>query len=106
MENNDFRAKQFLPFDALKGFYDAIGYENIIKKDKKILSEDMLTNLDKKLNSLKKGDNVLIKYYYNFDYIETSGIIKKIDKVYKKIYILNSAIDISDVIDIKIYKKY
>ena len=33
MENNDFRAKQFLPFDALKGFYDAIKEENIERKD-------------------------------------------------------------------------
>ena len=103
MENRDFRAKQFLPFDALKGFYDAIGYENIIKRDKKTLSEDMLMNLDKKINNLKKGDDVLIKYYSNFDYIETSGIIKKIDKVYKRIYLLNSVIDIEDVIDIKTY---
>lgn len=101
MENNDFRAKQFLPFDALKGFYEAIGYENIERNDKKVLSEDMFVELDKKINSIKKGDNVLIRHYCNFDYIETTGIVKNIDKVYKKIYLLNSVIDIEDIIDIK-----
>lgn len=102
MGNNDFRAKQFLPFDALKGFYDAIGCENIVKLEKKSLSEDILKELDNKLNKLNIGDSALIKYYSNFDYIETSGVIKKIDKVYKKIYIFNSIIDIENVVDIKI----
>ena len=101
MENNDFRAKQFLPFDALKGFYDAIKEESVERKDKKTLSEDMFLKLNKKLNSIKKGDQVLIKYYLDLDYIETSGTIKKIDKIYKKIYLLNSVIDIEDIIDIE-----
>ena len=102
MDNKDFRTKQFMPFDALSGFYDLIDNENIDIKQKLILSEDMLEILNKKFQELKKGDNVLIKYYYDIDYIETTGIIEKIDTIYKNIYILNSVINIDDVIDIKI----
>ena len=102
MENNDFRAKQFLPFDALKGFYDAISAETIEMQDKKLLSDDIFINLNEKIKRIEKGDNVLIKYYYNFDYIEIFGEIKKIDKIYKKIYVLNSVIDIADIIDINV----
>lgn len=104
MENKDFRAKQFLPFDALKGFYEAIGYENIIRKNKKVLSEDIFNNLNKKISSIHKGDNITIKYYFNFDYVETTGIVKKIDNINKKIYILNSVIDFDDIIDLNLYK--
>ena len=104
MNSNDFRAKQFLPFDALKGFYEAINYENIVKKNKKILSEDIYNNLNKKINNIHKGDTITIKYYFNFDYVKTTGIVKKIDKVYNKIYILNSIVDLENVIDIKLYK--
>ncbi len=101
MQNNDFRAKQFLPFDALKGFYDAIEYENITRIDKKILSDDIYNNLNNKINSIHKGDFVTIKYYFDFDYVETSGVIKKIDSIYRKIYILHSVIDIDNIIDIE-----
>ena len=61
MDNKDFRTKQFMPFDALSGFYDLIDNENIDIKQKLILSEDMLEILNKKFQELKKGDNVLIK---------------------------------------------
>ena len=71
-----------------------------IKEDKKILSEDLNDNLNNKFNYLKIGDNVLIKYYYNIEYIETSGIIKKIDYNNKYIYLMNSIINIEDIIDI------
>lgn len=101
MDNKDFRAKQFMPFDALSGFYDLIDNENIEIKQKLILSDDSLERLNKKFQELKKGDNVLVKYYYDIDYIETTGIIKKIDTIYKNIYILNSVINIDDIIDIK-----
>ncbi len=102
MENNDFRAKQFLPFDALKGFYDAIGQKNILKQDKKVLSEDTFKELNNKINKIKKGDTVQIKYYLGFDYVKIAGVIERIDKVYKKIYISNSIIDVDDIIDIEL----
>lgn len=102
MDTNDFRAKQFLPFDALKGFYEEVEKENKIKTEKKELSHDIFENLNHKILKIKKSDKVTIKYYDNFDYIETTGIIKKIDKVYKRIFISNSIIDIDDIIEIKI----
>ena len=100
MEDKDFRAKQFMPFDALKGFYDLIDDENIIIKDRKELSVDMETELNDKFKKLKKGDNVLIKHYHNIDYIETTGVIKKIDTIYKIVYLLNCKISLDDIIDI------
>ena len=101
MQNNDFRAKQFMPFDALKGFKEALKLIEKQKQDKKILSEDNTSSLNNKLKKLKKNDNVTIKYYSGMEYIETSGKIKKIDTINKSIYILNSKIDIEDIIDIE-----
>ena len=46
MQDNDFRAKQFMPFDSLKGFYDMIRYEEITKKNKKELSDDSYNYLN------------------------------------------------------------
>ena len=101
MEDKDFRAKQFMPFDALKGFYDLIDEENIIVNSKKDLSEDMNIQLNSKLKDISKNDEVIIKHYHNIDYVETVGKINKIDYLYKKIYIMNSVIDFEDILNIK-----
>jgi len=102
MQNNDFRAKQFMPFDSLKGFYDLIRNEEKENKNKKSLSDDSYNFLDKIIKNIKKDDTVSIEYYYNQDYIETTGKVKKIDVINKCIYILNSKINFDDIINIKI----
>ena len=101
MDDKDFRAKQFIPFDALKGFYELIDNEKKITNIKKELSDDMESALNDKLCSISKGDKVIIKYYYNVDYIETSGIIKKIDYTYRKLYIMNTIINFDDILNIE-----
>ena len=103
MQNNDFRAKQFMPFDSLKGFYDMLKCQEKNEVEKNILSEDYCNYLDNKLKNINKGDNVCIKYYYDMDYIETYGIIRKIDKINKSIYILNSNIKFDDILEITKY---
>lgn len=94
------RAKLFNSFDALKGFKEALKLQEKIIEEKKNLSSDLKDELNNKLNKLNKGDRVLIKYYYDLEYIESIGVIKKIDIIYKKIYLLNTVIDIDDIFDI------
>lgn len=102
MLNNDIdRAKQFLPFDALKGFREALECIEEDKKGKKILLEDSEDIINDVIIDLKKGDRVIVKYYYGFDYIETIGFIKKVDTVYKCLFLLDSKIDFDDIIGIE-----
>ena len=79
---NDFRAKQFLPFNSLTGFYEIILKYDVEKKDKIKLSDDSCDILNRKLKLIKKGDRVLVKYYYNLDYVESILIVKKIDMIF------------------------
>lgn len=101
MQSNLNRAKQFLPFDSLKGFYELIEKEEKQKDNKKELSEDSLNDINKTILSINKNDSVLIKYYHNLNYIETIGKVKNIDKINRIIYLDNSRIAFDDVIDIK-----
>ena len=70
-------------------------------EDKKEFCDDYFDNLNIKINSLKIGEKVLIKHYYELEYVETISVIKRIDKVYKKIYLVNSIIEFDDIIEIK-----
>ena len=54
------------------------------------------------LNKINKNSLIRIKYYDGDSYIESSGKIKKIDNYRKKIYFLNTIIDIDNIVDIEV----
>ena len=97
------RAKQFLPFDALKGLQEALREKEIEYEERKELSEETLNELDKIFNRIEIGSNVIIKFYKNRIYKEISGIVSNIDYNKKKIQInKNMNINICDIINIVI----
>lgn len=54
------RAKQFVPYDALKGFSEAISEAERIPEIRRFLEEDALEELRIKLSNLRKGDLVTV----------------------------------------------
>lgn len=97
------RAKQFLPFDALKGLQEALREKEIEHEEKIELSEEILAELNNNFNKIEMGSKVRIKFYKNMKYIEISGIITNIDYIKKKIQIdQNQNINISDIVYISV----
>lgn len=97
------RAKQFLPFDALKGLQEALREKEIEYEEKIELSEESLTELENEFNKLEKGSYVKIRYYKNRQYIEINGIVTNIDYTRKKIQIdKNENINMCDIVNISI----
>ena len=96
------RAKEFMPFYALKGFKDVLKKVEKIKGDKKELSEDIFSELNDKLKFLKNGDYVILEHFNDIDYIKTKGIVKKVDYTNKVIYVDNSMVCLDDIIYIDI----
>lgn len=98
------RARQFLPFDALKGLKEALREKEIEFEEKRELSEESLTELDNIFNRIEIGDNITIKYYKNRRYIETIGVVTKIDFIKKKIQIdKDNNINMVDVVSLSRY---
>lgn len=97
------RAKQFLPFDALKGLQEALKEKEIEYEERKELSEDSLYELDKIFNKIEIGNTIIIKFYKNRVYKELNGTVTNIDYNKKKIQINKTQnINISDIIKILI----
>ena len=98
------RAKIFAPFDALKGFREMLVEEEMIKESKKELSEDLIIHLSNVINSLEVGMLIEVKHYVLKDecYKKTIGVFTKLDRVYKRISIVKTKINIEDIIDIKV----
>lgn len=101
MQAKTARAKQFLPFDALKGLQEALREKEIEYEERKELSEETLNDLDTILNRIEIGNIISIKYYKNRRYSEMNGTVTKIDFIKKKIQIENNInISIAEIVEI------
>ena len=58
------RARQFLPFDALKGLQEALREKEIELDERKELSEESIEELSNNLQLIERGDNVRLTYYH------------------------------------------
>ena len=105
MADSALRAKQFLPYDALKGFSEALRKkEEEIEIEEKIdLSEESKEEISEKLFLIDKNDFIKVKYYnYNFKrYMYIEGIVKEVSKLKKRIVFMDdNKVDFEDILDI------
>ena len=94
------RAKQFLPFNSLRGYYDLIHEKEKIVTPKRELSEYDLEILSNKIQDIKKNMMVKITYYDVDSYKTVEGLVSKIDLNYKFITIVKTKISFNDISDI------
>jgi len=101
------RAKIFMPFDALRGFREALKKQEEIKVEKKEVSLDKALEIDAVLKSLKKGMLISVVYYNekNSTYSLVTGVLTNISEIYKTITIVKQKINISDIYQIEIIEE-
>lgn len=96
------RAKQFMPFAALKGYEEALRAKERIVVDKKELSEERKEELDEVIHKIKKQDMVTAVYYEREEYLKLTGMVSKIDFDSRFIQIVNKKISFEDLFSIGI----
>lgn len=94
------RAKQFMPFAALKGFSEALAERERFVMPKAELSEDMEAEIDQKLQKIVRGDLVTIIFFNKDEYLSIKGTITKIDKNSKILQIADKKIRFEDILDV------
>ena len=97
------RAKQFAPFDALKGLREALKlkeYENE-RKEKGDLSEEKILELSNTLSNIDKEKIYQILYFYDGYNQKISGKIK-LDLEYNQIIVNNQKLNLDAILDIKL----
>ncbi len=92
------RARQFMPFSALKGFYTLVREKELIKEDRKEIIDG--EELSKKLNLLKKGMLIRVKYYNKDHYENIEGVVFSCDKDFRILTIVKTKISFDDIIEI------
>ena len=97
------RAKQFMPFDAMKGLQEALRdrEEKYSRVERRERGEDALTLLSSEITRLERGDRVKILYYHSFHEVEKTGLVEKIDMVYRYIIVAGEKIVFDDIYEMK-----
>lgn len=94
------RAKQFMPFAALKGYPEALKKKEKIVVPKVELSEEYQEELDRKLRMVHKNDMITVVYFCKNEYLKLMGLVSRIDETARVIKIVNTPIDFEDLYDI------
>lgn len=95
------RAKQFAPFDALKGFREALIKKEKIVIPKAELSEDRKEELDRKIQQIKPKDVMTVIYYQNKEYVKVTGIITEINVMQRYLQVIHKKIKFEDIYEIQ-----
>ena len=118
------RAKIFSPFDALKGFSDAISSKDILYYERRELNSDDRKEVDRRLHILKgltfnsrmaRENHVIITVEYyepcsdenseSFDlrgsYRKMTGVCRAVDEIYSTMLIDNHRIAFEDILRIE-----
>lgn len=96
------RAKQFMPFAALKGLPEALSAKEKIIVPKIELSPEMAEHLDRKMHLLQKGKMTTVTYFHRGEYLQITGMIARIDTTCRLLQIVNTKIDFDDILDVNI----
>ena len=93
------RAKQFMPFDAMKGLKEALRKkeEKYCRVEKKELSDDEKEELCASLIKINKGDRVQITFYYLGHYLTLDGTVLNKNIPYKYLTIGTQKIFFDDI---------
>lgn len=97
MEN---RAKQFVPFAALKGYEEALRAKEKIVVEKIELSEEKKEELDYKLQQIQKNDIITVVYFQKDEYIKLEGMVSRLDTNARILKIVNTKIPFEDIYEL------
>ena len=97
--NREDRARQFMPFASLRGYYDLIRERERVTSPRRELSEDEAQELDGKLRALRRGTMAKITWYRDGAYETMEGMVSAIDLITGSITLIKTKIPIADITD-------
>ena len=96
------RAKQFLPFAAVKGLTEALEKKEKVPVPKMEISEERAKALNEKINCIQKGTVATVTYFCMDTYIQLTGTVDQIDPIYRTLEIKDTIIKMDDILDLEL----
>lgn len=94
------RARQFMPFAALKGYYDLVRQEERTPQPRHQLTEEEALELSVQIRRLQTGSIARVTYYDRDAYITIHGAVAHIDEAFRTLRIVTTDIPFDDILRI------
>lgn len=91
------RAKQFLPFAAVKGLNEALEKKEMVAVSRVEMTEELAVELNEKINRVQKGATITITYYSNNVFINLTGRVVQIDTAFRTIQLDDTIVDMEEI---------
>lgn len=97
--NREERAKQFQPFDALKGLQEELRRREFraLSVERRCLSEEEAERISRCLNGLRKGSRIEICFYDHGHYLTLEGCVDQVDAVGRFLLLGNTPVFFDDI---------
>lgn len=95
------RAAIFRPFNSLQGYQELLRQKEKIIVPERILSEDDLEILNRKIHWVKPGMVITIEYRNQDTYLQMTGMVSKIDLNNGFLQIVKKKIRLQQIVDIQ-----
>ena len=92
------RAKQFMPFSALRGLRAALAEKERITVEKIELTEDKAEELNRQMAQIHVGSMISVIYYHDEEYVKLSGRVARLDTSSRILQIVNTKISFDDLL--------
>lgn len=98
------RAKQFLPFDALKGLQEELQKQELLatRVPRRQLTEEAAALLSRRLSLVKRGDRILLEFYHEGHYLLLEADVTDKSETARMLTLGSTAIAYEDIIRLKI----
>lgn len=91
------RAVQFMPFDALRGYYEQILAQERIHEPRREVGEDEAREISETLLELERGIHVRVRYYDTDAYVTKEGIVGDIEYTFRYLIVAGTKIWFRDL---------
>lgn len=95
------RARQFMPFAALKGYYELVRKQERVAQPQHQLTEEEARELSERLSALRKGELAQVTYYDTDSYVTMQGIVTRIDTVFRILRVVKTDIPFDSILGIE-----
>ncbi len=98
------RAKQFAPFDALRGLREALRQKELEHErcERRELSEEYQAELAQTVAEAAIGDELEVTFYYEGRYVQMRGRLKGVDGLHRALLVEEGRIPFRDLFALKI----
>lgn len=95
------RARQFMPFAALKGYHELAHEQEFVRQPRQDMTDERARVLSETVAALRKGDRARAVHYENGAYATACGVIASVDLAFRSLAIGKKRISFDDILSLE-----